>query len=123
MEEEKIEIVDYQTEVEKFIEMINEDLLKEVVRKFNYKQRSEYRLSELKFILIPDKDTTIDAAKLDLVAFGSSGCLDKKLCSSWVVNERLPVTDDVFDMIANIMRYGLKQIYQEGQVISDGAYL
>lgn len=89
---------------------------------FNYKQRKQYNIKKLKFIFVPLLEAE-PLLKVSLVAFG-----DVKAKDMILLDTTVPLRDDyvrrsVDDMIAYMMRHGLKHLYINGVETTEDAFL
>jgi len=110
-------------EVSKVIEHADryKDVFNVAITLFNYKQRRQYQLSKLEFLFIPVfKDKMI---KVTLLARGGHIASDTKLMEAVVYSGKNWACAKVDYMVANVMRYGLKQLFLQGEKVSDDAFL
>lgn len=89
---------------------------------FNYKQRRQYNIKKLKFIFVPLLEAE-PSLKVSLVAFGGIKAKDMILLDTTVGLRDDYVRSNIDNMIAYIMRYGLKHLYINGVETTEDAFL
>jgi len=118
------------TEEEIMMEQVNKatqhaekytEIFSMVITLFNYKQRSQYRLGKLEFLFTPMLASKM--IRVTLLARGGYIASDTKLLEHTVYYDKDWACRKVDHMIAHVMRYGLKQLFLQGEKVSDDAFL
>lgn len=106
-----------------YLDFYNNQLFRILVEMFNFKQRYQYQISEIKLILVPIKEEGHDY-KLDVVAFAKDPkSKDKQLFSVEIESTLDSFAKEFTKILATIMRYGLKDIFLKAKDINEDAYL
>ncbi len=100
------------------------------VELFNYKQRQTYQIDRMELICSYDIKE-FEWINFDLIAYGKPKAKTVKIFSTRIGGAKDvimgldfdPIPKSISSIIAQLIRYGLKQMYLEGEEISEDAYI
>jgi hypothetical protein len=90
---------------------------------FNYKQRRQYNIRKLQFVVVPQTDVPYNYIRISVLAIGGTKAKDMRIADKSAYPSADRVIAIIDQIIAEIMRYGLKHLYINGVETSEDAFL